>query len=99
MKPQTTHIRFSSGLSAPALVGRLTIGQTSSLRSPNSPHASPRLQIVPGSEKNLTFKAEGLFAYHNTARRRTEFWENLLFGAFGICSVAAILLAFLARGR
>ena len=99
MKPQILHIKSTSRLSLPALDGMLTLGRTRSLRSQSSLQARPRLQIVPQPEKNPTLKAEDLFAYHNTARRRTEFWENLLFAAFGICSLAAIVLAFLARGH
>ena len=99
MKMQTTQTKFSVRPSAPALAGMATMGHAGSLRGQIGPYAIPRLQIVPKPEKNLSLKAGDLFGYHMATRRRTEFWENLLFGAFWICSLAAILLAFLARGH
>ena len=43
----------------------------------------------------LPAKPENLYAYHRSMLRQTRLCEDLLFGALGLCGLAALLLAFL----
>jgi len=55
----------------------------------------PGLAVVPKASEESGVKAGSLFAAHTVARRRTEFWENLIFGLLGLCGLVGVLICFL----
>jgi len=55
------------------------------------------LVVVPKASEESGVKAGSLFGAHTVARRRTEFWENLIFVLLGFCGLVGVVICFLGR--
>src|SRR5260370_28912254 len=69
---------------------RLVLG----LRDPAT-QTVPWLVVVPEAPEESGVKAGSLFGAHTVARRRTEFWENLIFGLLGLCGLVGVVICLL----
>ena len=55
----------------------------------------PWLAVVRRASEESGVKAGSLFGVNTVARRRTEFWENLIFGLLGLCGLVGVVICFL----
>ncbi len=96
MKPHRTelNLRFGRRQFAPALAATALAGDALLPRD-RAAHSIPRFHPARHAAARPS-RVEPLLALHTAARRRAEFWENLVFGLLGVCALAAVTFSFFA---